>query len=524
MTVYAQVKSVPNNVFNKLKSIISPNSTQNSSITNENTDKNNTSYVPYSDVAKSIADANKNFIVKNPLSVDLTGVDKSKIDNEGLDLDDLFAKNKEQVTEAIDKIYKRRPSGYEQNLKWVDLPAQQLETNQAEKLQKFVDENVRGKYSDLILDGIGGSSLGAKATINALIDSQWNSMSDKERNGYPRIHFVENIDPDRYSELVDKLDLKKTLVLVTSNSGRPSETLANYLNLQERFRDEVAKGNMTEEELKKHIIAVTNDDPTKSLLKEQSIANGYQTFGIPDDLNSRVSAFSNNILVPAAMVGIDLEAFLKGAANMSKLCGDTKNIRTNPAAAPALVHKTYYDKGKPYSVFMPYSDKMADTAGWHGQLWAEHLGKKFDKDGNVRNFNYTPIKSLGAIDQHSQFQLWREGGNDKVITIIRTGFNRELPIAKNQANIPDSIAYMKHNSYNDLMKVEADTTKEVLMGDKRPVISIDMPKLDAYHYGALLQMYMTQTALVGELSGLGVNTFREPAVKDLKRRHTDQKC
>jgi len=452
---------------------------------------------------------------KNNLKVDLSGSDSNKIGQEGVNLDTAFAVYNSPLKNSVNRLVKDKNVD-NQWLKWIDLPDKQMA--KAQGIQQFVEQNVRNKFDDVVVLGIGGSSLGPKALVNALTDSEWNLLAKEQRNGYPRIHFIENIDPDRFSEIMDRLNLKNTLVLTISKSGKTPETSATFLNTRERFMDAAAKGIIPQCELKNHFVAVTDKNPEKSVLKQEAVKNGYKTYEVPDDVGGRFSVFSDVGLIPAAMVGINITDFLKGASDMSKVCSCTKNIKENPAATQALVQFLMYQKGKEYSVLMPYSDKLALVSDWYAQLWAESLGKKENKDGKIVHSNYTPIKALGAIDQHSQLQLWREGKNDKVFTFITVkDFNKVVPIANNQENIPESLGYMKHNSINDLIKEESKATTLVLQKDQRPVINIDIPKVDAYNLGQLMQMFLFQTAIVGELQGLGINTFLQPAVEEGKQ-------
>lgn len=447
----------------------------------------------------------------NSLRTDLSGLEQ--IDKEhGIDINKAFKENQSILKAAVDRIYDdKNKEG--QWLKWIDLSKRRQEgVIHVQEIKDYVDNKVKGKFDDVVVVGIGGSSLGAKALVNALADAQWNIMTKEQRKGLPRMHFLENIDPDRYSEVVDKLNMKKTLICVISKSGKTPETSANYLNLQERMVNVMGKKS------KDHIVAVTDKDPAKSILKAEAIKNGYQTFEVPDDIGGRFSVFSDVGLLPAAMAGIDIEQLMKGAQDMSVICRNTSDLKNNPAASQALVHKIMYDRGKHYSVMMPYSDKLGLIPDFYAQAWGESLGKKVTKEnGEVVNVNHSPIKTVGAVDQHSQLQLWREGANDKVFTTISVkNFNNTVPITVNPANVPPALSYLKNNTVNNLIREEEKATREVLIKDQRPVMNIEIPRVDAYHVGQLMQMFLIQTALVGELQGLGVNTFLQPAVEDGK--------
>lgn len=427
----------------------------------------------------------------------------------GMPVDEAFKQNEARLSQAVNRLYQdvKAPGQW---LKWITLPERQLPQVQA--IQNYVDHQVRNKFDDVVVLGIGGSSLGAKALINSLANTQWNSLSKEQRQGLPRIHFIENIDPDSFAETLNNLDLSKTLINVVSKSGTTPETSATFLNLQERMISTVGK-----DKAKDHIVAITDKDPAKSVLKQVCVDEGYKTFLVPDDVGGRYSVLSDVGLLPAAFAGIDIAELLRGAHDMAKACQNVTDLRKNPAASQALVAYLNYNQGRDYSVMMPYADKLNLISDWYAQLWGESLGKKQDQNGNTINLNHSPIKALGAVDQHSQLQLWREGKDDKVYTFLTVNkFNNEVPITRDPTFIPDKLDYMRHNSLNDLIKCEAEATQEVLIKDGKPVVNVKIPQVDAYHIGQILQMYMTETAIVGELQNLGVHTFLQPAVEDGK--------
>ena len=402
-------------------------------------------------------------------------------------------------------------------LKWIDLPEKQLK--KVVEIQEFTENNVRNKFDDVVVIAIGGSSLGSKAIIGALTNSQWNLMSKEERKGYPKIHFLENIDPDKYTETMDRLDLAKTMIVVISKSGTTPDTSATYLNAHEKMLNAAEKGLIPKDELKKHFVSITDTNPDKSILMQEAINNGYKTFEIPDDVSGRYSLFSDSGLVPAAMVGIDIRALLQGAVDMTKKCCDTNNLKDNPAASQALIHYLEYQKGKEYSVIVPYSDKLIPLTDWYVKLWGESLGKKINKNGQVVNINHSPIKALGSVDQHSQLQLWRDGKNDKIFTFINIkNFSNNVPISRDSASVPDKLSYMRDKSINELISEEAKTTMNILKQEKRPVIDIDIAQINAYNIGGLMQSFLFQTAIEGELEGLGINTYLQPAVDDVCKK------
>jgi glucose-6-phosphate isomerase len=170
-------------------------------------------------------------------------------------------------------------------------------------------------------------------------------------------------------------------------------------------------------------------------------------------------------------------------------------------------------KGKYLSVMMPYSSRLKYVSDWYCQLWAESLGKEFDKDGNKVNNGPTPLKALGATDQHSQIQLYNEGKNDKVITFIRVDeFDNELAIP----NIFEytGLNYLGGKTINQLINAEADSTAVALADYKRPNLTIRLPKINEYYLAQLFYMFEMETAIIGEL--YNIDAFNQPGVEQAK--------
>ena len=169
------------------------------------------------------------------------------------------------------------------------------------------------------------------------------------------------------------------------------------------------------EKAKEHIIATTSEN--KGNLIKIAKEEGFKTFYIPDGVGGRFSELSPVGLLPAAVVGVDIKAMLAGAKHIDKICKN-KDVRKNPALLTAFLQVLAMKRGKNISIMMPYADSLKHVADWYCQLWGESLGKALDNDGNKVFVGQTPVKALGATDQHSQAQLYREGPFDKVVTII----------------------------------------------------------------------------------------------------------
>ena len=162
---------------------------------------------------------------------------------------------------------------------------------------------------------------------------------------------------------------------------------------------------------------------------------------------------------------------------------------------------------------MPYSSRLKYVSDWYVQLWAESLGKEFNKNGDRVHVGPTPIKAVGATDQHSQIQLYNEGPNDKVINFIRVeNFDTTLEIPKIFEYT--GIGYLGGKTVNDLINAEADSTRVALSDYQRPTITITLPEISAYNVAQLLYMLEVQTAIAGEL--YNIDTFNQPGVEQAK--------
>ena len=353
--------------------------------------------------------------------------------------------------------------------------------------------------------GIGGSALGGMALSEALLPPYWNLLSEEDRNGLPRIFFMDNIDPDTMSALLDMLDLSKTLVNVITKSGDTAETMSQFLIIKDRLEKELG------DNYRYNIVATT--DKRTGVLRQIAEQEGYKTFVVPDDVGGRFSVFSAVGLLPLALVGIDIDEIINGIKDMDLALKNT-NIRDNIAAQNALIHYLLdTKKGKNMSVMMPYSSRLKFVSDWYVQLWAESLGKNKDRNGNDVNVGQTPIKSLGATDQHSQIQLYNEGPNNKVITFIRVGeFDNTLEIP--QIFEYTGIGYLGGKSINYLINAEADSTRVALADYKRPTVTITIDKINGYNLGQLLYMFEVQTAIAGEL--YNIDAFNQPGVEQAK--------
>ena len=233
--------------------------------------------------------------------------------------------------------------------------------------------------------------------------------------------------------------------------------------------------------------------------------DNVMSFIVPQNVGGRFSVLSPVGLISAAFTGIDIEKLLLGAEMMDKKC-DTDDLFSNPAALFAAIQYLFYWQKRPISVMMPYSNALYAVADWYRQLWAESLGKKTDRKGNTVDVGPTPVKALGATDQHSQVQLYIEGPHDKIITFLSVeSFAKTVKIPSFDNH------YLGKHTLNGLLKAEEEATRLALTKEGRPNLTISIPKITPETIGQLLYMLELATAYAGEL--FDIEAFDQPGVE-----------
>ena len=227
-------------------------------------------------------------------------------------------------------------------------------------------------------------------------------------------------------------------------------------------------------------------------------------------MGGRFSVFSPVGLVPAALIGLDVARLLRGARAANEACWKT-SAAENPALAAALVHRALAEKGKNIEVVFAYSSYLWGAAFWYRQLWAESLGKRVNRSGQVVETGQTPVAALGVTDQHSQLQLYMEGPRDKMITfwsVERPRVDVKMPRLFREF---DSTGYLGGKTLGGLLRAECAATRSALTSAGRPNCRWTLPRVDEFQVGAFFQMLEFQTAFAGEL--WGVDAFDQPGVE-----------
>jgi glucose-6-phosphate isomerase len=402
------------------------------------------------------------------------------------------------VTEALGRFRKAVEGGQ------YGFPHLPFQTTDHRAFARYAGE-MAGTFDTVCVAGIGGSALGAWALDCALRGPHPIQPAFSTKN--PRLVILDNVDPSFVLGALESMNPRKTLVAVIAKSGATAETVATFLVLREWLAKALgAKANS-------RVVVVTTLG--EGDLYALASRDGYRCFGLPKNVGGRFSVLSAVGLVPAALCGMNIGAICRGAAEMTTQCWKP-DLATNPALNSALHHWLIWTRrNKPIQVAFPYANRLWGAAFWFRQLWAESLGKKFNRAGEVVHMGQTPVAALGTTDQHSQVQLYREGPNDKVFsfwTVRKFAKPGRIPRTKTGLEAMD---YLPGTTLETLLDAEQQATAAALTEAERPNSTFALDRLDAYHIGAFLQLLEFETAITGEL--LGLDAFDQPGVELGKR-------
>jgi glucose-6-phosphate isomerase len=352
-----------------------------------------------------------------------------------------------------------------------------------------VAQDLRTRFAHVVVVGTGGSSLGARC-LAALAPVQ----------AQPQLHFLENVDPHSYQALREVAPLAQTAFLFISKSGGTLETLAQALLIVEAL--EAAGGK---EAVARQCVAITQ--PGHSPLRTLAETYGMRLLTHDPELGGRFSVMGNVGLLPVACLGLDIAAIRRGAqAVISALIANP--TLSHPAVQGAVYQQHFLQAGRNIHVLMPYADRLKLLGDWFRQLTAESLGK----DGQ----GFTPLSALGAIDHHSMLQLFLDGPADKwfsFITVSDHGGSGTIPAALAKQVGMDMVA---GQSLTAAIDAAARGTIDVIADRGLPVRTIRLARLDEEALGALLMLFMMETALTATL--MGVDAYDQPAVEASKQR------
>jgi glucose-6-phosphate isomerase len=355
-----------------------------------------------------------------------------------------------------------------------------------------IARHYRKTCDDVVVLGTGGSSLGGQ-TLYALIDRGFGPPK-----GTPRLHFMDNVDPDTFEAFFDRADLRRTGFVVISKSGTTAETMTQFLICLDAFGKRLASA-------RQRITVIT--EPNDNVLRRIATGHGLATLEHDPKVGGRFSVLSLVGLLPALIAGLDAGAIRKGAASvLAPVLKGAAPETVAPAVGAAIAVGLARTREVSQTVLMPYVDRLADFGLWYRQLWAESLGKN--------GHGTTPIRAVGTVDQHSQLQLYLDGPKDKMFTVVLLDCARAGRIVPRALAADPALSYLAGRTMGALMDAEGRATAETLMRRGRPARLFRLAKLDASVMGALMMHYMLETILAAHL--LGVDPFDQPAVEEGK--------
>ncbi|MEW9109292.1 MAG: glucose-6-phosphate isomerase [Cytobacillus gottheilii] len=381
-------------------------------------------------------------------------------------------------------------------LGWIDLPVD-YDKEEFARIQKSA-EKIKSDSDVLIVIGIGGSYLGARAAIEMLQHSFYNALSAEQRKT-PQIIFAgNNISSSYMKDLMDLLEGKDFSVNVISKSGTTTEPAIAFRIFRKMLEEKYGK-----EGARERIYATT--DKARGALKTLAAEEGYESFIIPDDVGGRYSVLTAVGLLPIAAAGVNIEEMMKGAAEARGDFG-TSELGENAAYQYAAVRNVLYNKGKTIEMLINYEPGLQYFSEWWKQLFGESEGK--DQKGIF------PASANFSTDLHSLGQYVQEGRRDLFETIIKVDEPRhELTIEEAESDL-DGLNYLAGKSVDFVNDKAFQGTLLAHTDGGVPNLIVTIPKMDAYTFGYLAYFFEKACAMSGYL--LGVNPFDQPGVEAYK--------
>ena len=382
-------------------------------------------------------------------------------------------------------------------LGWLHLPSS-ISADFIKQIQDCANV-LRANCEAIVVAGIGGSYLGARAVIEALSNSFAWLVGDKNN---PTILFAgNNIGEDYLSELTDYLKDKKFGVINISKSGTTTETALTFRLLKKQCEEQRGK-----EEAKKVIVAVT--DAKKGAARTCADKEGYTSFIIPDNVGGRFSVLTPVGLLPIACAGLDIAKLVEGAQSMEKACGKDVPFAENIAAQYAAVRNALYaEAGKKIEIMVNYQPKLHFMSEWWKQLYGESEGK----DGK----GIFPASCDFTTDLHSMGQWIQEGERTIYETVISVEKpNRTMLFPNDEENL-DGLNFLAGKRVDDVNKMAELGTRLAHVDGGVPNIRVSMPELNEYYLGQVIYFFEIACGISGNI--LGVNPFNQPGVEAYKK-------
>jgi len=420
-------------------------------------------------------------------------IDISKVT--GFVSEDTIRSYEGKVMESNKTLHEKTGKGSD-FLGWIDLPSSITDehltdiTATAQKIRSLADY--------VVVIGIGGSYLGAKAVIDAFSNSF--DFLQTERKDPVVIYAGQNIGEDYSHELIDLLKDKSFAVVVISKSGTTTEPAIAFRLLKQLMEEKYSA-----DEIKERIVAIT--DASKGALRTLADQEGYKTFIIPDDVGGRYSVLTPVGLLPIAIAGHDITKLVEGARFMEEQTKPGTSFDENPAAVYAATRNALYNDSKAIEILVNYQPKLHYLSEWWKQLYGESEGKE--------NKGIFPASVDFTTDLHSMGQWIQEGVRNIFETVVSVETpNHEVKIPEDKANL-DSLNYIAGKRVDEVNKMAELGTLVAHVDGGVPNIKLEIPKLDEYYLGELLYFFEKACGISGYT--LGINPFDQPGVEAYKK-------
>ncbi|RLL46572.1 glucose-6-phosphate isomerase [Oceanobacillus piezotolerans] len=398
----------------------------------------------------------------------------------------------EQVNVAHDMLHNQKGPGSDFH-GWVDLPSD-YDKEEFARIKKAA-EKIRSNSQALVVIGIGGSYLGARAAIESLTHTFYNQME-----GNTQIYFAgQNISAKYITHLLELLDGKDFSINVISKSGTTTEPAVAFRVFREYMEKKYSK-----EEMKDRIYITT--DKEKGALKQLADEEGYETFVIPDSVGGRFSVLTAVGLLPIATAGLNIDKMMEGARAASEKYNN-RDLQSNESYQYAAVRNALYRKGKAIELLVNYEPSLHYFSEWWKQLFGESEGK--DQKGLY------PASVDFSTDLHSMGQYVQEGRRNLIETVIQVKEPIvDLTIYEDPANI-DGLNFLAGKTMDEVNKKAFQGTVLAHVDGDVPNLVVELEKLDEYNFGELVYFFEKAVGISGLL--LGVNPFNQPGVEAYKK-------
>ncbi|MGI6080990.1 MAG: glucose-6-phosphate isomerase [Candidatus Avilachnospira sp.] len=406
-------------------------------------------------------------------------------------------KNFKALTEtARDTLVEKKGAGND-FLGWIDLPIN-YDRDEFDRIKKAA-ARIQSDSEVLVVVGIGGSYLGARAAIEFLTDSFYNTLTKEDRK-YPQVFYAGNSISSKYlNDLLRVIGDRDFSINIISKSGTTTEPAIAFRVLKEKLIEKYG-----EKEAAKRIYATT--DKARGALKKLADEEGYEEFVVPDDVGGRYSVLTAVGLLPIAVAGCYIDKLMEGAASMRELCLNNK-YEENDALLYAAIRNMLHRKGKMIEITANYEPSLHYISEWWKQLYGESEGK--DKRGIF------PASVDLTTDLHSMGQFIQDGSRILMETVLNVEESPETIVLKEEKVDTDGMNYLKGKTVDFVNKSAMNGTVLAHTDGQVPNMIINIPEQNEYYLGQLFYFYEFACGVSGYI--LGVNPFNQPGVESYKK-------